>query len=166
MWDDEYQRWYYVEEATGRSQWEAPGFERSSLASGGEQETRGYGDSSYSAPPQQYGGGGYGGYGGGHSGGGAPDYGYGGQPQQQYGGYQQPPPPQSYGGYDQHQQQAYGGEPVKEKKKDNSGLYMGAAAGLAVGAIGGAVIAHELGKFSSPHLPAATPCYDVMVTNF
>ncbi|KAF7534092.1 hypothetical protein G7054_g6518 [Neopestalotiopsis clavispora] len=26
-WDQRYQHWYYVEEATGRSQWEAPGFD-------------------------------------------------------------------------------------------------------------------------------------------
>ena len=31
-WDDEYERWYYVEEATGRAQWEAPGFEVEKLA--------------------------------------------------------------------------------------------------------------------------------------
>ncbi|KAK4202909.1 hypothetical protein QBC40DRAFT_275533 [Triangularia verruculosa] len=64
-WDDRYQRWYYAEESTGRTQWEAPGHDVSagtrSHGSGG-----GYSGHSGYAPPAGYGGGGYqpqGGYG-------------------------------------------------------------------------------------------------------
>ncbi|KAK8119134.1 uncharacterized protein PG998_003760 [Apiospora kogelbergensis] len=61
QFDQQHQRWYYVEEASGRSQWEAPGFN-----SGGGSDTRGH-DPSYGG------------------GGGGP--GYGAPPPQQYGGY-------------------------------------------------------------------------------
>ncbi len=96
-----------MEEATGRSQWEAPGFDHSAYRGSGD-DNRGHG----SAP-----------------GGGYPPYG-------------------GVGGYDNYQP-GYGGEPKKEKKDKKSGkggMLLGAAGGLAVGAVAGAVIAHELSK--------------------
>lgn len=104
-----------VEEATGRSQWEAPGYDHS----------RAHGDDSRghdSAP-------------GGYSG---------------QGSY-------PYGGYDSHQSGGHGedrGDHKKDKKdkKGSSGMLLGAAGGLAVGAVAGAVIAHELSK--STHISA------------
>lgn len=104
-WDDQYQRWYYVEEATGRSQWEAPGFDHSAY--------RGVGDSpgGYAPLPVPYG----------------------------------APSPGS-GGYGQSGQGEYRGD-HKEKKGHSGMLY--AAGGLAVGAVAGAVIAHELTEHSS-----------------
>ena len=60
QWDAHYARWYYVEQATGRAQWEAPGY---SASQGHEHDARGY--------PAEHGGGYAGGhdsYGGGHGG--------------------------------------------------------------------------------------------------
>lgn len=93
------QRWFYIEQSSGRTQWEAP--------SGGFQAQGGYQDAS--------------------RGFGAPGGGY---DQSQYGN----PNP---GGYPQ-------GEP-REEKSDKSGMLLAAAGGLAVGAIGGALIANALG---------------------
>jgi hypothetical protein len=100
-----------VEEATGRSQWEAPGFDHSAY--------RGSGDSTGgdASPPAAYG---------------APSPGY----AAPYGG-----------GYNQSGQGEYRGD-HKEKKSHSGMLY--AAGGLAVGAVAGAVIAHELSKPPRP----------------
>ncbi|KAK4135946.1 hypothetical protein BT67DRAFT_265626 [Trichocladium antarcticum] len=67
---------------------------------------------------------------------------YGGGQQSGYGG--------QYAGYDSHQS-GYGGYQGGEhtEKRGNSGLMMGAAGGLAVGALAGAVIAHELNEDDS-----------------
>lgn len=111
QWDDYYQRWFYVEEATGRSQWEAPGYEHAAAAGYGG-DTRGHGS-------EQYG----------------------------YGGYAVP-----YGGHGGYKgEYGHEGEYMEEKKKKkmSKGKILGAAAaGVAVGAIAGAVIAHEIGMFT------------------
>lgn len=123
QFDQQHQRWYYVEEASGRSQWEAPGFN----AGGGGSDTRGGPDPSYGGAP---------GYGGG-----APGYG-GGAP-----GYGSPPPPQQYGGYPG--SSPYPQQQQQEKKSGSSGMLLGAAGGLAAGAVGGALLANALGSSSS-----------------
>lgn len=91
-------------------------------------ETRGESNSYYGGGPPPGQGGGYGGDQGGYGGGGGP-------------------PPGGYGG---DQGDAYRGDGHKEKEKksgSNTGMMMAAGAGgLAVGAIGGAIIAHELSK--------------------
>ncbi|KAI0870093.1 hypothetical protein GGS24DRAFT_123517 [Hypoxylon argillaceum] len=55
QWDRQYQRWYYAEEATGRTQWEAPGARNSESrgwGSSGDVSHGGSGYDSYShAPP-------------------------------------------------------------------------------------------------------------------
>ncbi|KAI0467007.1 hypothetical protein F4859DRAFT_495965 [Xylaria cf. heliscus] len=123
QWDRQYQRWYYAEEATGRTQWEAPG--------GRSSENRGWGGPSgdYSQPP--HGTPGYEGYshGPGHDSGHDPSHDTRGYDAHGSSGY--PPYP------------GYGSPPPAEKpKKDKTLLY--AAGGLAAGAIGGALIANAL----------------------
>lgn len=120
QWDRQYQRWYYAEEATGRTQWEAPGARGS--------ESRGWGPSGDDGNVS-HGGPGYDGYG--HeSGQSAGHYDARGSGYGQY-------PSEGRGEH-------YESGPVKEKKKkDNTLLY--AAGGLAAGAIGGALIAQALG---------------------
>lgn len=108
QFDQQHQRWYYVEEASGRSQWEAPGFN-----SGGGSDTRGH-DPSYGG------------------GGGGP--GYGAPPPQQYGGYPGSSP------YPQQQE---------KQKSGSSGMLLGAAGGIAAGAVGGALLANALGSSGS-----------------
>lgn len=126
QFDQQYQRWYYYEQATGRSQWEAPGYN-----AGGQGEDRGWGshgDSSHAAPGYGYSSHdshGYGGHGG--------DQGYG------HGDH-------GYGHSGEGHGEYRGEENKTKKKKDHSGLMMGAAGGLAVGAIGGALLANALGK--------------------
>lgn len=96
---------------------------------GGAPPPSGYGhhDSGYGAGGYSGGGGGYGGgsgYGGDHGG------------QGQYGGYGSEQRGDSY-------------EPEKEKKSSNkSGMLLGVAGGLAVGAVGGALLNEALGKFT------------------
>ncbi|KAL2133271.1 hypothetical protein VTI74DRAFT_2614 [Chaetomium olivicolor] len=121
-WDDHYQRWYYVEEATGRSQWEAPGFDHSAYrANPGGDETRGSGSTPGGYPP------------------------YGGP--SPYGAH-----PTSYGGSGYNSQSGAYDEfrsNNKEKRSGKGGMLLAGAGGLAVGAIAGAVIAHELTEDSS-----------------
>ncbi len=116
QWDAKYQRWYYAEEATGHTQWEAPG------ARG--PDSRGWAPpSDQGAPP--HGAPSYGGYGQGpHDSDTRGSSGYGQHGDGGYGGYHD------------------GGQPVEKKKKDHTLLY--AAGGLAAGAIGGALIANAL----------------------
>lgn len=97
-WEPGFRRAYYLEEATGRTQWETP-FES------------GYEGSRSGPEPSGY-------YGG------APPAGY------------YPPPDQP---------------PYEQEKKhsDKGKLLAGGAAGLALGAVGGAILGHELGMFSS-----------------
>lgn len=122
QFDQQYQRWYYYEHASGRSQWEAPGYQHHPL-----------GDPRGPDAPQ----GGY--QGGGHFYGQAGPAG----PQSYGGGYERG----DHGGYSG--SNPYGGEGGKEKKKksSSSGMLLGAAGGLAVGAAGGALLAHALGEF-------------------
>ena len=80
----------------------------------------------YGSPQAGYPTGGYPPYGGGHQ-----SPGYGGQ----YSGYDSRH--SGYGSYE-------GGE--HKEKKSHNGMMLGAAGGLAVGALAGAVIAHELSK--------------------
>lgn len=119
-WDENSQRWYYFEHATGRTQWDSP-----ALSVAGNNPPYG--------GPQS---GGYGGDARGH--GGAPVYGNGpsghaGAPAgaQAYG-----LGPPGYGHAAGQQQQAPG----------KSSAMMYGAGGLAVGALAGGVIGHELGK--------------------
>ncbi|KAI1418921.1 hypothetical protein F5Y12DRAFT_780625 [Xylaria sp. FL1777] len=133
-WDQKYQRWYYAEEATGHTQWEAPGARSSD--SRGWAPLGDHGASSHETP-------GYGNYG--HE---SRDYdtrgssGYGQHSDGRYGGYHD------------------GGQPA-EKKKDHTLLY--AAGGLAVGAIGGALIANALNDSSDDedhhHAPSPQQAY-------
>ncbi|KAI2618417.1 hypothetical protein GGR54DRAFT_640541 [Hypoxylon sp. NC1633] len=97
QFDQQHQRWYYYEVATGRSQWTAPGYNERGWGSHGES-----GHSSHDAL----------GYGSSHH---------------------------DSHGYDSHGD--YGTHEEEKKKKDHSGLLMGVAGGLAVGAIGGALLA-------------------------
>ncbi|KAK6088429.1 ww domain-containing protein [Seiridium cupressi] len=150
QWDQQHQRWFYVEEATGRSQWEAPGYDATRPPMPGA-DSRGH-DSSYGGgvlSPSSYGhydsshGGGYGGgYGGDHGGQGG------------YGGYSG-----DNGGASYEQQK-------KEKGSSKSGMLLGAAGGLAVGGVGGALLADALDDsddenrvvYAAPP-PAAAPVY-------
>ncbi|KAJ9149238.1 hypothetical protein NKR23_g4330 [Pleurostoma richardsiae] len=111
QWDHNYQRWFYIEQATGRSQWEAPGYVAvpSTMP---EAEDRGYGGHNY--PPA----GGYAGYG------------------------------QGGGGYASH---PYGTGGEQREEKSHSGMLLGAAGGLAVGAIGGAMLANALDDSDDEH---------------
>ncbi|KAI6093306.1 hypothetical protein F4821DRAFT_78672 [Hypoxylon rubiginosum] len=130
QFDQQYQRWYYYEEATGRSQWEAPGYHAGSLG-----EDRGYGshgESSHGAP--------------------APGYGYSSHDSHGYGGHGE-----SGYGHSGESHGEYRGE--EKKKKDHSGLMMGAVGGLAVGAIGGALLADALDDSDEERHQAPAPVY-------
>lgn len=109
QWDAHYERWYYVEQATGRAQWEAPGYSPPAQ----DHDARGY--------PSEH----SGGYGSSSGGGGGGYYGE-----------------QGYG----HGDGGGGGEVYSEKKSSSSGMLLGAAGGLAVGAIGGALLHEALGE--------------------
>lgn len=149
QWNQQYQRWFYVDQASGRSQWEHPA-PPPPVAPPVDQ---GHGDGTRAF-------GGHDSYPGNHYGGSPAPGGYGspspyGQP-----GYGAPSPygqpgygaPSPYGqpGYGQ---PAYGqpgyGQPYGEggeKKSSSSGMLLGAAGGLAVGAVGGALIANALSE--------------------
>lgn len=118
QYDNQHQRWYYYEHASGRSQWEAPGYQHQ-----GSGDTRGY---------ETSGGGG----GGGYHGGGVP---YG-------GGYNQHG---SSGGQGyEHDRGDNNNNPYGQsakKKSSSSGMLLAGTGGLAVGAIGGAMLANALG---------------------
>ncbi|KAF4509040.1 hypothetical protein G6O67_005350 [Ophiocordyceps sinensis] len=115
LFDQQHQRWYYVEEGTGETQWEAPGYSPPPPPVDGRplDSSQGYG---------QGGQGGHGNYP--PSGGGHGDYG--------------PPagPPPGYGGqsYQAHGEEKQGG--------GKGGMLLGAAGGLAAGAAGGALLHH------------------------
>ncbi|RMZ77406.1 hypothetical protein DV738_g4365, partial [Chaetothyriales sp. CBS 135597] len=110
QWDQNSQRYFYVEQATGRTQWEAP--------------VAAYGAPSGYAPPSGYG---------------APPSGYG------------APPHGAYGSHDQH------GHDTQGHSSSGKGTAIAAGVGgLAVGAIGGAIIAHELTEDDN-HAAAAAP---------
>ncbi|PGH12513.1 hypothetical protein AJ79_04257 [Helicocarpus griseus UAMH5409] len=111
QWDQNYQRAYYVEQATGRPFWELP-FNNAS----GYEGSRGL----------------------------AGEY-YGGEGQHSYGGEQS----KHHESYNHEHSE----KEEKEKKEKKEGFSTGqmvaaGAAGLAVGAVGGALIAHELGEES------------------
>ncbi|KAF3804897.1 hypothetical protein GCG54_00004167 [Colletotrichum gloeosporioides] len=156
QWDSNYQRWFYVDQSSGRSQWEHPSPPTGPVGTPSygapppvpPSDTRAFGDQGHGgygspAPPQQYGGAPYGG---------APGYGQ--QPQYGQPQYGQP----QYGGapYGQPQgQNPYGETKDKEKKSSSSGMLLGAAGGLAVGAVGGALIANALDDSDDEHKAAA-----------
>ncbi|ROT36913.1 hypothetical protein SODALDRAFT_325481 [Sodiomyces alkalinus F11] len=136
QWERRYQRWFYVSQDSGRAQWEHPS---PPFTPGPPPATRSYpgvyGGQPYaamSAPlhttPYPYRGNGYvaehprPGYGGGY-------------PAQPYGGH-------GYGGG--YPAQHYGAQAGEKTKSGSSGVLMGAAGGLAVGAIGGALVANAL----------------------
>ena len=124
--DQQSQHWYYVEEATGRSQWEAPGYQEPGAAG----ENRGHGG--YVDPAAGGGGGG------GHGGYGASSGGYGGHDT-------------SYG-HDSHASAGHGYASGQEKHKSNKGgVLVGAAGGLAAGAVGGVLIHEALSDSDSDH---------------
>lgn len=130
VWFEAQQRWYFAE-TTGRSQWDAPFHIPAQPAYGDHSSgTRGV-DPGY---------------------GGAPAYGAAGAAGAAA-AYSSPPPGQGYAspppqGYGAPPGAPYGqeGYPQEEKKKDNStrNMMLGAAGGLAVGAVGGALIADAL----------------------
>ncbi|KAJ5130045.1 uncharacterized protein N7515_006084 [Penicillium bovifimosum] len=104
-WEPSMRRAFYVEQATGRSQWEQP----------------------YQQP-------GYTGY----------------EDGSRSGGYYAPPPGPPPGSYDTRGQDYYQDQSQPAKKSSDTGKYLAAgAAGLAVGGIAGAVIAHELDEDSA-----------------
>lgn len=110
-WEPTARHAFYVEQATGRSQWETP-YQQPGYS--------GYNDGSRSVPPPE--------------------------PQGGYYAPPQGPPPVPYD--TRGPSQDYYQQPEPEKKSSNAGKYLAAgAAGLAVGGIGGALIANELGMF-------------------
>ncbi|KAI0395736.1 hypothetical protein F5Y17DRAFT_175241 [Xylariaceae sp. FL0594] len=134
-WDPHYQRWYYAEEATGRTQWEAPGARSSDYHRGGGSSSAG----AYDAH-----GGGQLGTGSG-SGGHEDSYGHGYDDHRSSANHAYHHSGGSHDQYDHgHHKKDKKDKKDKEHKdkKDNTLLY--AAGGLAVGAIGGAVIAQAL----------------------
>lgn len=103
-WEPTVRRAFWVEHATGRSQWEAPY---------APQPGKVYYDGSRSVPPHET-----------------------------AGGYYGPPAGPPPGGYEE---RGYGHQ---GDERSNAGKYLAAgAAGLAVGGIAGAVIAHEVGEY-------------------
>lgn len=141
-WDQNSQRWYFTEHATGRTQWDPP-----NMGAVG-----GYGQPGYGGAPN---------YASGHPGsehdrgmGGGGYYGQGQGGYGQPGGYP-PQPDYSHGG----QQPMYGAGPGagyeatkdgKKEKKSGSNAMLYGAGGLAAGAVGGALLANALGKTESP----------------
>ncbi|KAL4814966.1 hypothetical protein BDW67DRAFT_165035 [Aspergillus spinulosporus] len=117
-WEPRARRAFYVETATGRSEWTLP-----ADVSYGEASRSGPGEYYASPPPAP-----------------APAPAY---PPQEYAAPAYPP-----------QGQGYGGEyPQEEKKHSDTGKILAAgAAGLAIGAVGGAILGHEL-SMSSTFLP-------------
>lgn len=147
QWDGNAQRFYYIDPATGRSQWEPPAM-------------YGYGGPPSGAPPPS-GSSGYGsheqsrGHDGGQAGYGAPGYGtpHGGSG---YGG----PLGAAPGGYSSHYEEHRGHDgskyKYKEEKKDGKGGMIAAGlGGAALGAIGGAVVAHEMSMSMSCTSPTS-----------
>ncbi|KAI0842802.1 hypothetical protein F5Y06DRAFT_73926 [Hypoxylon sp. FL0890] len=130
QFDQQYQRWYYYEQATGRSQWEAPGYHG---ASHGE-EDRGWGSHGESGYSSQA----------------APGYGYSSHDSHGYESHGDHGKHGDYGyghgehGYGHQSEERYGDDKPKKKKGGHGGLLLGAAGGLAVGAIGGALLANAL----------------------
>jgi hypothetical protein len=114
QWDQTNNRWYYVEQASGRSQWDPPAFSPSPAGP-------------YAPPPMHgYGQGGYGG-------------------PNQYGGAFGHDERGLFGDHSHHGDEKH--KDYKEKKdKGHSSMFAAGAGGLAVGAIGGAVIAHEMSE--------------------
>jgi hypothetical protein len=155
IFDQQHQRWYYLETATGRTQWEVPGYGSAPPPPSGHEGSRGYGDhGSQGGYPGSHG---YGSSGYGDHGGHGADYGghdgnrgdYGGHGGPGYGGHGGP----GYGGQGDH---GYGGghNPYPhggEEKSSKSGMLMGAAGGLAVGAVGGALVANALDDDDETH---------------
>lgn len=141
LYDHSQSRWYYAEPATARTQWERPQDQGYGGPPPGGDGSRGFGGG-YDQQQQQYGG---------QPQYGAPAPGYGGYPQQQqqYGGY---PPQQQYGAYPQQQYT----DPQADKNKDRKNMMLGAAGGLAAGAIGGALLANALG---GEFLPSPLPLH-------
>lgn len=132
QWDANSQRWYYLEQATGRTQWDPPPFQPAygaypSSGPGNVEPPNSYNrDAPHGTP-------------------------YGGQPYEsgQYGTHQGQYPAQPFG-----EQQ----KEKKKKDKGHGGLMAGAAGGLAVGAVGGALVGHAMGIFfPSPRLPSILP---------
>lgn len=129
-WDQNSQRWYFTEHATGRTQWDPP-----NMGAVG-----GYGQAGYGGAP---------GFAQGDRGMG--DGGYYGQSQP--GGY--PPQQGGYPNYSGGSQPMYGADgtkDVKKEKKSGSNAMLYGAGGLAAGAVGGALLANALGKFYSPRI--------------
>ncbi|KAI1097513.1 hypothetical protein F4804DRAFT_168244 [Jackrogersella minutella] len=146
QFDQRYQRWYYFEQATSRSQWEAPGYhggpagEDRGWGSHGETGSSSHGTPGFGYSQESHGHSSHSGHG--ETGG----YGYG----------------QGDLGYGQHSSEGRGEHESEEKKKKkggHGGLLMGAAGGLAVGAIGGALIAHALDDSDEEHHQAPAPVY-------
>lgn len=133
QFDHASQRWYYIEQATGISRWEPPAYPAPYGQYGQPQVPQYAGAPVY--PPGQQG----------------PDPYYGGGPGQDRGYHPGYGPQGGYApGYDYSQGgEHYSGEKSgkdKDKSKDDKkAMLLAGAGGLAVGAVGGALIANALG---------------------
>ncbi|EGR46892.1 uncharacterized protein TRIREDRAFT_122943 [Trichoderma reesei QM6a] len=147
LFDQSRQRWYYANQETGVTQWEAPGYvappPRPPMETYPSEDSRGSGHSPY--PPAVP----YGHTPGGYSAppGPPPSASYGAPPPMPPAGYGAPAG--EYGGHGE-----YGGQGEEEKKKKkkssgSSGLLLGAAGGVAAGLVGGALLHHALEDDSS-----------------
>lgn len=119
------QRWAFLDQNSGKVDWNYPAGASYPVAS--HVGTRGFDDHHGSQSQGYYGGGGHDQYGG-HGG------------HDQYGG----------GHYDEghEEKKEKGGKEKKDKKKsDNSGMMLGAAAGVGAGVVGGVLLANALGAF-------------------
>ncbi|KAI4191158.1 MAG: hypothetical protein L6R41_000295 [Letrouitia leprolyta] len=116
QWDPNSQRYYYLEQATGRTQWDPP---------------QPYNQSGFAPPPMGASGVAHNSYGGQH-----------GQPSGYYSQETTHTFQDSHGGVKEVTEK-------KEKKSGKGGMLAAGAGGLAVGAVGGAVLAHEMGEDSS-----------------
>ncbi|CDO55080.1 hypothetical protein DV495_000877 [Geotrichum candidum] len=150
--DNRYNAYYYVDESTGRSQWEPPAPQGPPAYQGYNQGPPGGYNQGYNQGPP----GGYNqgynqgpGYGGGYNQGGYPPQGGYGGPQQ---GYDQNRGYGGYGGNYAPQQQQYGQQapqPVviqqqAEAKKSGMGAGAGLALGAGAGLLGGMMLSHAL----------------------
>ncbi|CZT16324.1 uncharacterized protein RCC_02166 [Ramularia collo-cygni] len=139
QFDQNSQRWYFVEQATGRTQWDPPAFSH-----GG-----------YAPPPT------------GPSDAYTSDRGHGGAPGAA-GGFYNPQAGYGTSSHDQNAQQYYGdmkkteeksekkaGEKKDEKNNNARNMMLAGAGGLAVGGVAGAMLAHDSDDENSHAAPAA-----------
>jgi len=143
QWDQNQNRWYYVEQSTGRSQWDPP------VVIGNHPPQGPYGPPA-GAPPGE-----------------APYALNRGQSDSYYNGQSPMPPPPQQGEFGHNNHNGYSGGQGDSnyggaEKKESSGTGKLVAAGIggaALGALGGAVIAHEMTEDDNENKAAAQPIY-------